>query len=226
MGIGIAQSMVTMTKILINPLYRWNILWTALFALSLALGIINHNLELRTGVGSAGLASRYGHEATMRVQQIIRQESQQISVPEQRRIAEQVLHVAKKNQMDPLMVLSIIKVESTFRPEVVSYAGAVGLMQIKPIVLRELELDVRPYGSAMGLLQDPTANIEAGVSYLSFLRERFGADNWYHVLAAYNMGPTAVGRQVKRGQNPSRRYYLKVMNAYRDYLSLQLPEAV
>ena len=74
--------------------------------------------------------------------------------------------------------------ESQFDPQATSSAGAEGLMQIMPKTAEELGLDN---------LNDPVKNIEAGIRYLSNLRERFEDDlllidkNWF-ALAAYNAG--------------------------------------
>lgn len=43
-----------------------------------------------------------------------------------------ILYEAKRTGLDPLLVLSVITVESNFRKYAVSYAGACGLMQVMP----------------------------------------------------------------------------------------------
>jgi len=53
------------------------------------------------------------------------------------RIAKTVLIESNRQGLDPLLVISIIKQESNFRPIVQSHAGAVGLMQIRFSVWKE-----------------------------------------------------------------------------------------
>jgi soluble lytic murein transglycosylase-like protein len=209
-----------------NPSRRWNVLWTALLALSLAIAIFVDDTVSRPSVMASKHVSTSRHGLIIRVRQILRQEGRNISAADQRDIANTLLRISRKNRVDPLLVLSVIKVESSFRPEVVSYAGAIGLMQVKPVVVRELAVNNTAFPSVRSLLKDPHANIEVGIRYLSYLRERFGEHNWYHVLAAYNMGPTLVRRTVRRQKSPSRRYYAKVMKVYRGYQSSQRPETI
>lgn len=166
------------------------------------------------------------HELRSRIEQIISQEGRGISSAQKREIAETIMRVSEEQNIDPLLILSIIKVESSFRPRVVSYAGAIGLMQVKPVVVRELGEEVPQCTSMRKWLKEPIANIDVGVQYLSYLRERFGQDNWYHVLAAYNMGPTRIKRLIRCRRSPSRRYYSKVMKVYRNYQGLSSVEAI
>ncbi len=164
---------------------------------------------------------------TEKVMNVLTQEGRGLNEVQQADLAQQIVRVAQSHDMDPLLVLSVIKVESAFRPTIKSHAGAIGLMQVKPVVVVELNGRKPLKGvSAHQLLEDPAANVEIGVKYLAQLREKFGSNNWYHVLAAYNMGPTLVGRQVKRQQDPSRKYYSKVMKAYRDFRHSAVEETI
>lgn len=209
----IAHKLNMMREIINTPFRRWVTLWTLLLAASFTTLYMGGPTALQHQAQLSG-----GHNLAARIDQIVQAENQGISRPVQRRITQRILTLSRAYQIDPFLVLAVIKVESSFRPEVVSYAGAIGLMQIKPIVVREvadeLVLAVR---SPEALLRDPLSNLQVGIHYLSYLRERFGANNWYHVLAAYNMGPTKVGRIVRRQRQPSKRYYAKVMRAYRAY---------
>jgi soluble lytic murein transglycosylase-like protein len=88
---------------------------------------------------------------------------------------------ARDNHVDPLLVHSLIQVESNYNPYAVSSKGAQGLMQLMP-------------GTARGLgvsdSFDPRQNIEAGVRYLKYLQDLYKDDRL--ALAAYNAGPGAV----------------------------------
>ena len=90
---------------------------------------------------------------------------------------------ARKHNVDPLLVHSVIQVESAYNPYAVSRAGAQGLMQLIPSTARQLGVR-NPF--------DPKENIEAGVRYLKQLQDTFRDDRL--ALAAYNAGEGAVSR--------------------------------
>ncbi len=96
-------------------------------------------------------------------------------------ISEMVEKAARDNHVDPLLVHSIIQVESNYNPYAVSPKGAEGLMQLMPPTARD-----------MGVSDsfDPRQNIEAGVRYLKYLQDLYKDDRL--ALAAYNAGPGAV----------------------------------
>jgi soluble lytic murein transglycosylase-like protein len=86
--------------------------------------------------------------------------------------------------MDPALVMAVIHAESRFDPLAVSPKGAMGLMQLSPIITRELGIH-NPF--------DPQINIDGGVRYLKDLLNIFDGDREL-ALAAYNAGPTQVYR--------------------------------
>lgn len=93
---------------------------------------------------------------------------------------------------DRALVAAMICVESSGRPEARSSAGAVGLMQVTPIVLEELE-QVEGRVVEPGRLVDPSTNIEVGYWYLCRLRRHYGL-SIRDALRAYNAGPTRIRR--------------------------------
>ena len=88
---------------------------------------------------------------------------------------------ARDHNVDPLLVHSIIQVESNYNPYAVSPKGAQGLMQLMPPTARDL---------GVSNSFDPRQNIEAGVRYLKYLQDLYKDDRL--ALAAYNAGPGAV----------------------------------
>jgi soluble lytic murein transglycosylase-like protein len=92
-----------------------------------------------------------------------------------------VTSVAKAHDVDPLLVHSVIAVESNYNQYAVSPKGAQGLMQLIPSTAQR-------FGAADTF--DIRQNIEAGVKYLKYLQDKFG-DNRL-ALAAYNAGEGAV----------------------------------
>jgi soluble lytic murein transglycosylase-like protein len=90
---------------------------------------------------------------------------------------------SRANEVDPLLVHSIIKVESNYNTHAVSNKGAQGLMQLTPSTARML---------GVSNSFDPQQNIEAGVKYLKYLKDLYKDDRL--ALAAYNAGPGAVDK--------------------------------
>ena len=93
-----------------------------------------------------------------------------------------ILDEAKKNNIDPVLVMTVIKFESGFNPYAVSPVGACGLMQLMPDTARSLGVtDVF----------SPYQNIAGGALYIRRQLDAFG-NNVAFALAAYNAGPGAV----------------------------------
>jgi len=90
---------------------------------------------------------------------------------------------ARANEVDPLLIHSIIKQESNYNVHAVSNKGAQGLMQLTPSTARML---------GVSNSFDPQQNIEAGVKYLKYLKDLYKDDRL--ALAAYNAGPGAVDK--------------------------------
>ncbi len=88
---------------------------------------------------------------------------------------------ARAHNVDPLLVESVMQVESGFNPYAISPKGAEGLMQLMPGTSRML---------GVRNSFDPVENIEAGVKYLKYLKSVYQDDRL--ALAAYNAGPKAV----------------------------------
>jgi soluble lytic murein transglycosylase-like protein len=94
-----------------------------------------------------------------------------------------VAETAKIFDVNPLLVDSVIQVESNYNPFAVSPKGAQGLMQLMPSTAQR-------FGVTNSF--DPKQNIEAGVRYLKFLQDTFQDDRL--AIAAYNAGEKAVAK--------------------------------
>jgi soluble lytic murein transglycosylase-like protein len=97
-------------------------------------------------------------------------------------LADLVDSVARKYDVDPLLVHSVIQVESGYNPYAVSNKGAQGLMQLMPGTARR-------FGVKNSF--DTVENLEGGVRYLKYLDSLFPSDIRL-TLAAYNAGEGAV----------------------------------
>lgn len=91
---------------------------------------------------------------------------------------------AAETRLDPVLVKSIIKVESDFNPRATSKAGAMGLMQLMKGTAAIYKIK-NPY--------DPDDNIRAGCRHFAALMDEFGNDVIL-ALAAYHAGSSRVRR--------------------------------
>ncbi|HET9593983.1 MAG TPA: lytic transglycosylase domain-containing protein, partial [Anaeromyxobacteraceae bacterium] len=118
------------------------------------------------------------------------------------RVAHAIVAEAGLAELDPLLVLAVIGVESRFDPRAVSSAGAVGLMQLRePTMRREVERS----GLRSADPRDPVANVQAGVRYLRRLVDAFGDLDL--ALMAYNAGPSRIRAHLRQGQVPKRLHH-------------------
>jgi soluble lytic murein transglycosylase-like protein len=113
-------------------------------------------------------------------------------------IALMVDQAARAHDVDPLLVHSVIQVESNYDSNAVSPKGAQGLMQLTPSTARMLGVSDS---------FDARENIEAGVKYLKYLQSVYKDDRL--ALAAYNAGPGAVEKYKSIPPYPETQNYVK-----------------
>ncbi len=124
--------------------------------------------------------------------------------------AETLWEESSRYDLDPLMVLALINVESRFLANAVSKEGAHGLMQILPWVAGNLVKEAAlEHWQGTESLFDPIFNIKLGVYYLGYLHDRFG--DIRIALTAYNQGPTRVQRKLDRQKTLSWRYADRIL---------------
>lgn len=130
---------------------------------------------------------------------------------ELREVARTMYDASRRYEVDYRLVLAVMDAESNFRHNVVSDAGAIGIMQVKPVVAREFSDEVGiPY--ERDVLHCPHANVRFGVYYLSWLSRHY--DNDYAILYAYNVGYTRARQNMQRSSEPKTGYTRKVMEEY------------
>lgn len=106
-----------------------------------------------------------------------------------------VIAAAARHGMDPNLLYAVMRVESIYNPRIVSYAGAIGLLQIMPRTGRLIAHNMGNDAFTVDDLLDPTTNIEMAAWYLSSLIERFEG-RLPLAIAAYNGGPHNVRRWI------------------------------
>jgi soluble lytic murein transglycosylase-like protein len=118
---------------------------------------------------------------------------------------ERAISIASQNHgVDDTLIRAIIKVESNYQPWAVSWAGAIGLMQLMP----KTALKMGVYDP-----MSPSHNISGGTKYLKSLYEKFGSLKL--AILAYNAGPG----NIQKGNIPSgtKSYLKKVLYYYMKY---------
>ena len=102
---------------------------------------------------------------------------------------------AKHYQIPPELIYAVIRQESGFREDVISPAGAFGLMQIMPATAQKISKQFNINYNNKNQLFGATENIKIGTAYLQQLAKRY-----HHpilIAAAYNAGPTQVNFWLK-----------------------------
>src|SRR5215813_37996 len=93
-----------------------------------------------------------------------------------------VQEAAAQNGLDPCLILSLMRAESSFNRNAVSVKGASGLMQLMPETATRF---------GVKNIFDPRENVLGGTKYLRWLLDRFNGDVRL-ALAGYNAGEGAV----------------------------------
>lgn len=116
------------------------------------------------------------------------------------RYTAEVTRYAKQRNLQPSLVLGLIRQESVFEPVARSPAGARGLMQIMPATGRLVARKLGESLKSSNRLLDPGLNVRYGTWYLHELLIRFGR-NLPMAVAGYNAGPHRVpGWQPRDGR--------------------------
>lgn len=117
---------------------------------------------------------------------------EQSGLPERqrRRLSVAIVREARGNGLDPLLIVALIRAESSFDNYAQSKVGAVGLMQVMPETGKWMAARRGRRLIKKTHLFDSELNIEIGTAYLANLLERFGSLE--PALVAYNAGPTAA----------------------------------
>jgi tetratricopeptide (TPR) repeat protein len=147
-----------------------------------------------------------------------------------------VTKASQSSGLEPNLILSVMRMESTFNTEIKSRAGALGVMQLMPNTASSVaqRLGIRYQGESA--LLDPSLNIRLGSFYLAE-QIRIFKGSLVLGIAAYNAGPTTVRRWIvlnpdilnKTGREQiallpyaeTRRYVSGVLDTYAIYSFLE-----
>jgi soluble lytic murein transglycosylase len=144
-----------------------------------------------------------------------------------------ILNYAQKQEINPLLVIAVIRKESTFQANINSHAGAVGLMQIVPKTADWVAQQINLKNYDLKKLED---NINIGTWYLAHNHERY-KNNSLLAIASYNAGTGNVNYWlnkyglddpdafVEKIPFPETKDYIEgVFSNYWNYLRLYNPE--
>ena len=97
------------------------------------------------------------------------------------------------SQLDDDLVLALVRQESGGNPDALSWAGAIGLMQVMPFTFAEMLHGDRALTCAIdpAAMWDVRSNVRAGLRYLALAMQAHEG-NVYWALASYNAGIDAV----------------------------------
>jgi soluble lytic murein transglycosylase len=136
--------------------------------------------------------------------------------------------IAGQQEIDPFMLLAVMREESRFDASAQSVAGARGLMQIMPATAYRLDKTLKLGIHRPSQIHDADNNITLGAFYLKSLFAEFGS--FARVLAAYNAGEVITRKWEQQGNYKSddefiedipypetRNYVKKVITSYFEY---------
>jgi soluble lytic murein transglycosylase-like protein len=115
-----------------------------------------------------------------------------------------LVHEALVHGVSPSLVKAVAWEESGWQQNVVSSAGAIGVMQVMPGTARFVN---RVLGGGNLRIQSMVDNVHLGVMYLAHLLATQPTEE--KALAAYNSGPGNVGARLKKFQLP----YVRIVEA-------------
>jgi soluble lytic murein transglycosylase-like protein len=116
--------------------------------------------------------------------QFIQRYNRKLSNPQAAMMAEAILGISQNAGIDYRLVTAVVAVESSFRVDVISSSGAIGLGQLKPATAAWLGVS-NPF--------DPLDNLAGTTRYIRFLLDRYKG-NMDAAIAAYFQGQGFVDR--------------------------------
>ena len=125
-------------------------------------------------------------------------------------IQRMVIEEAWNSRVPPSLALAVAKIESDFRAEAESHAGARGVMQIMPATGRG-EFGVRP-----DELWKARLNIQLGIDFLEQLIDRYDG-RWDLALSHYNGGSVSGRGNNARPLAATRKYVAAVLAQEKRY---------
>ncbi len=102
---------------------------------------------------------------------------------------------------EPAFMLSIARQESEFNAQIISSAGARGILQVMPITARHVCRDYKIKCNIQKLILDESYNTKISSAYIADRMEEFGG-SYVLGLAGYNAGPGRARQWIKQFGDP------------------------
>ncbi|MBB1387433.1 LysM peptidoglycan-binding domain-containing protein [Pseudoalteromonas sp. SG45-5] len=120
-----------------------------------------------------------------------------------------VTEIEKRDLPIELALMPLI--ESDFDASAYSHKHASGLWQLTPSIAKYFKVKISPWYDGR---QDVIDSTRAALDFMEYLYKRFDGD-WYHAIAAYNLGEGRVLRSIKNNKRQGKPT---------DFFSLKLPK--
>jgi soluble lytic murein transglycosylase-like protein len=125
------------------------------------------------------------------------------------RIAATLIDECRTAGYDPLLILSVIAVESEFDEAALSFRGARGLMQFRPNTLAWFAEKSGVRLSSEEIYRDPAMTVRLGIRYIKSLENQFHTIDL--ALMAYNAGPNRLRLAIHDGDADHFRGYVRLV---------------
>ncbi|MCK5126732.1 MAG: lytic transglycosylase domain-containing protein [candidate division Zixibacteria bacterium] len=131
---------------------------------------------------------------------------------EKKQLANVIFEESAKYNYDPLLIMSVIITETTFKKGQVSHVGARGIMQLMPSTGQDVAMRSGMQWIGSEQLFDPTTNVKLGTLYLfeqilKFKDVRKG-------IIAYNLGETRLRGRLRANKPLPSGYFRKIWENY------------
>lgn len=147
-------------------------------------------------------------------QAIVSKIAEDLRITHKPQLAERIAHAVEDSttefDVEPWLMVALIRVESSGNPNAISYKGARGLTQIMPNTGRGIAKDLGIKWEGVQMLHDVETNVRFGTYYLSKLLKRFGDE--HAAVAAYYWGPQNIAKRLRTGRALPTRYPSEVFS--------------
>lgn len=120
-----------------------------------------------------------------------------------------IIEEAQNSRVPAALALAVAKVESNFKEDALSSAGARGVMQIMP------DTGLNVFGVSKHELWNARLNIQLGIDYLEQLYDQYG-ERWDLALSHYNGGSLGGGTGASAQPHAYTRKYVRDVLRWKD----------